>query len=138
MPKDESHLTRDEFLERRAFELFIARRAQLGLRGDAEQIAAECYHDAEAFLKVFHRVRAGEDPTARPAVPQLSDCCAPNLKPTHPVNMVSQRFGTLEQVQRIHTRLQADQELTALPEFEWGAAEIHTARALFPAFVSTN
>ena len=138
MPKDEKLPARDDVIEQRAFELFTARRAQLGLRGAAEQIAAECYRDAEAFFSVADRVRAGEAPAAKPAGPQLADCCAPNLKPTHPVNMVSQRFGTLERIQEIHTRLQADEKIDSLPEYEWGLSEIHTARTLFPAFVSAN
>lgn len=138
MPRDDKPFSRNEVIEQRAFELFTARRAQLGLRGDAEQIAAECYRDAEAFSNVAQRVRSGEAPAARSAGPQLSDCCAPNLKPTHPVNMVSQRFGTLDRVQQIHAQLQADEKLDSLPEYEWGQSEVNTARTLFPAFVSAN
>ena len=138
MPKDDKTPARDDVIEQRAFQLFSARRAQLGLRGLAEQIAAECYRDAEAFLTVAERVRAGEAPAAKPTGPQLADCCAPNLKATHPINMVSQRFGKLDRVQEIHDRLQTDEKLDSLPEYDWGLSEIHTARTLFPAFVSAN
>lgn len=138
MPKDVTNSAGDEILEQRAFDLFTARRAQLGLRGAAEQVAAECYRDAEAFLEVARRVRSGEPPAARPAGPQLADCSAPNLKPTHPFNMVSQRFGKLDRVQEIHILLQSDEKLDSLPELEWGVSEVQTARTLFPAFVSTN
>ena len=81
--------------------------------------------------------------------------CAPNLKPTHPLNMVSKRFNlpgdgakeseieaakvkALDRVKQIHNRLSKDSSLEALPEYDWGKAEVNTAREVFPAYVGSN
>lgn len=130
----------DSVLERRAFDLFAARRSQFGSRGNAEQVALECYRDAEAFVGVMDKIKAGELTTVAPQGVQPDFCCAPNLKPTHPVNMVSAKFWNPQEINRIAKILKEDhaKEIKALPEYEWNEPEVNQARAIFPAFATSN
>ncbi len=125
-----------ETIERLAFELFTARRASAFSRINAEQAVRESFRDAEAFAGLAKRIRGGESNKAPTGV-QLSDACAPNLKPTHPVNLISQRFGNLDRVRKINDRLKDEigrNEVAA--ELDWKESEINQAAALFPAYCS--
>jgi len=127
-------------LSEMAFQLFSDRSSR-GVRVATEALAITCFRDAAAFMDVAKRVRSGEPLTAEPEGPQLSDASAPNLKPKHPLNMVSKRFGDpkLTEVRAIHNRLLKDPTLETLSEYDWGKAEVSTAREVFPAYVgSTN
>lgn len=126
-------------LEQLAFRLFADRSGRIVNRS-AEVLAVQCFADAEKFLGIAAKIRAGEPLTKKPTGPQLSDCSAPNLKPTHPLNMVSQRFGdpSLMQVRKLHARIEKDPTLEAIPELDWGKAEVNTARAIFPAYAAAN
>lgn len=139
MAKDEKPVAiANPELQQRAFELFTARRAAIGLQVDAVELAKACYRDARSFLEVSSKVDAGEISIDLPKGPQLSDCCAPNLKPTHPINLVSQRFGSLQRVRDVFERLDRDPTMDSLPEYEWGPVEVNCARSLLPSFVSQN
>lgn len=140
MAKDNS--TTDEALERYAFGLFVHRSASIQRRS-AEQMTIECYRDAKAFVETSRQIISGEIDAKKEEGPQLSDVCAPNLKPTHPLNMVSKRFNpnpaaAFDRIKLIHNRLVKDPTLETIAEHDWGKAEVNTAREVFPAYVGSN
>lgn len=135
---NEKQAAQDSQIERRAFDLFTARRAAFGVQQNAADVAKQCFRDARAFIDVSQKIADGEMSIELPKGPQLADCCAPNLKPTHPVNMVSQRFGNLQRVKEINARLEANEKLETLEEYDWGIPEVNSARNLFPKFCSAN
>lgn len=153
MAKDTANAT-DEALEKYAFALFTHRSSGVQRRS-AELLTKECFRDAEAFMETSRKILAGDLDVKQPAGIQLSEVCAPNLKPTHPLNMVSKRFNlpgdgakeseieaakekALDRVKQIHNRLSKDSSLEAFPEYDWGKAEVSTAREVFPAYVGSN
>src|SRR5690349_5752022 len=79
-------------LERLAFQLFSERSGRGVMKRGAETLAVKCFQDAEGFLAIANRIRSGEQVQRKKVGPQLAEVCAPNLKRTHPINMVSQRF----------------------------------------------
>lgn len=111
-----------------------------------EQQALAAYKKAEAFMAIRDRVRAGETKAVRQEGPALTDCFAPNLKRTHPHNLVSQKFGDLAKVNRISQFLDknptpegdADELISKInrefPELSWDLPTINTARAILPAY----
>jgi hypothetical protein len=85
-------------LDELAFRIFERRVAQMGGRRGGEKLAVECYREAEEFLAVKKR---GGEPTKKDAEDSLlADCCAPNLRRTHPHNLVSRRMGDINKVNR--------------------------------------
>jgi hypothetical protein len=52
----------------------------------------QCFKDARTFLDISEQINSGELSTDKPET-RLSDACAPNLPPTHPMNFISQRFA---------------------------------------------
>lgn len=122
-------------LNKLAFSLFTQRSVQAGRAPEAT--ALQCFKDAAAFLAVSDKVVAGELTTAKPATSRLSDACAPNLKPTHPLNLISQRFGnekTLAKAKEINEKLKADPAMETFSEFDWDIPTVNTARAILPAY----
>lgn len=126
---------------RMAFELFTERRAANTQR-HPEQVAAESFRDAEAFIAVTARRANGESTDKMLRKSALQDCSAPNLKKTHPINLVSQRFGApdLKRVRDIHNRLLANPTLDELGDDDLGwtkeGGEVATARQLFPSVLA--
>lgn len=132
-----------------AFEIFKEAVAKSPASRGGEQQARAAYVKAEAFMAVRDKVRAGELKAVKPDGPVLADCCAPNLKRTHPFNLVSQRFGSLEKVNRIAAFLDKNptpegepDELIAkvnreFPDLSWDLPAINTARTIFPAYVKS-
>lgn len=142
----------DMELDDLAFKIYAQRVAAGPVKGGGEREAKTAYQRARAFLEVRDAVRSGALEVAAPAGPQLADCCAPNLPPTHPLNLVSQTYGDLAKVRRIHDWLEKNptpekdtEELVArfrraFSDVSWGKdhaealATINTARAVFPAY----
>jgi hypothetical protein len=135
-------------LDSLAFEIYKAGVASSNRPGEAWAI--ESYRKAEMFLAVRSKIQNGTVKAAIPEGPQLAEVCAPNLPKTHPINLVSQRFGDLKKVNRIQAYLannkaspnSEDSELELLErvrrEFveceKWGKEELSTARVVFPAY----
>lgn len=126
-----------------AFQLFAARAAVLPPGRAGERHAEDAYRAADAFLRV--KARAGALVAEKPAGPRLADASCPNQKPTHPLNLVSQRFGDLARVNRIKQWLDRNptperepEELTARlnREFglDWDTPQVGLARQVFPAY----
>lgn len=125
-------------IEEKAFHLFAARTAVGFAKRGVEQIAMNCFRDAESFLTVAKNIRSGEL-SVKPLVgKQLATVSAPNLKPTHPLNMVSQRFGNINRVKKIYEQLMAEPTLEKIEEFDWGKPEIETARLIFPTYCESK
>ena len=136
-----------------AFELYVKRVAAQPLVRNAEHEAIEAYRKAESFLAVRDKIKSGGLVAVKQDGPQLADCCAPNLSPKHPHNLVSQRFGDpkLTLVNRIATWLDKnhpapdqDEKDFALrmnrefPDLSWDPPAINTARAIFPAYCAAK
>jgi hypothetical protein len=115
-----------------AAELF-ARRTANGIRGiQVEKVAIDCFEHAQIFLSVADRVASGEISSAPTPPNPLNEACAPNLKKTHPHNLVSQRFGNINRVKAIMDKLQQNPTLTELEDLEWKEQEIVLAKLIFP------
>lgn len=123
-------------VEQLAFRLFADRTARSAAR-NPETVAVAAYRDAEAFLETMRKIKAGDLSPATPAGPQLADASCPNLKPTHPLNMVSSRYGNLKKVQELHAKLTADPKIEELSELDWDKNAVQTAREVFPAFAGS-
>lgn len=128
-----------------AFQLFAAKSASLPLGRAGKMQAEDAYRQADAFLAVRAQAREGKLSPDKPAGPQLADCSCPNVKPTHPLNLVSRRFGDLQRVNRIKAWLDRNptpqdepDELTARlnREFglDWDTPQVSLARATFGAY----
>lgn len=144
-------------LDRLAFELFLHRAG--GTRRASEREALVAYRQAEAFLAVQEKVKAGLLTPTEPDGPQLADCCCPNLPRTHPHNLVAKVHtdrkgvetpGDLAKVNRIKKWLdknptpEGEDEQTyfinrlnrEFSDLGWTVAQVGVARAIFPAYCS--
>src|SRR5437868_3579165 len=96
-------------LESVALQLFSTRMANMAASTRDKQEALSSFRRAEVFLDVRDQIRNGElDAAPAPAGPQWADCCAPNLADSHPINLVSSRYGNSAAVARINTWLSAN------------------------------
>jgi hypothetical protein len=125
-------------VEQLATRLFADRTARNPSGRATEATVLACYRDAETFMQTMAKIQAGELSPSTPAGPQLADASCPNLKPTHPLNMVSSRYGNLKRVQDLHAKLEADPKIETIDELDWGKQEVLTAREVFPAYAGSN
>ena len=130
MAAEKSNTELDDF----AFRLYVERVASGAVNRVDEQVALDSYRKAEAFLRVRDKVRSGEITAVQPVGPQLADCCCPNLKKTHPFNIVSQRFGDLKRVKQIREWLDKNPTADRYDELEWDPPTVRTARQILPAY----
>lgn len=133
-----------------AFEIFKEAVAKSPVNRGGEQHARAAYAKAEAFLAVRDRVRAGELKAVKQDGPVMADCFAPNLKRSHPFNLVSQNRGDISKVNRIAKWLDANPTPESDPEelvtrinreftdLSWDLPTINTARAIFPEYVGAK
>ena len=122
-------------LDELAFRIYSEMVAKQPANIAAERLALASYRKAESFLSVRGRVRSGELEATEPTGPQLADCSAPNLKKTHPHNLVSQRFGDLKRVEQIKAWLDKNPTAETYPELDWDVPTTNVARTIFPAYV---
>ena len=115
-----------------ALQLFAERSG----RGKAapREIALQAFRDAKVFTEVSALYRDDNLPVAAAEDPRAI-CFAPNLKKTHPYNLVSRQHGDLNRVARIYAQLEANQSLETLEELEWDAPTTTLARTLFPSYL---
>lgn len=142
MANEKPNTELDEF----AFEIFKQAVARSPVNRGGEQQARAAYQKAEAFLAVRERVRAGDLKAVKQEGPVLTDCWAPNLKRSHPHNLVSQKLGDLNKVNRIAKFLEQNptpesdpDELVSrvnreFPDLGWDLPTINTARVVFPEY----
>ena len=116
-----------------ALDLFKVRSTQSGV--NTHQLAITCFRDAKIFLDAAQQVHSGhleiEDDDANP----LDIAFAPNLKRTHPINLMSRAWGDLQAVQKALVYLDANPKADFYEPHNWGKPEVNQARALFPAVV---
>lgn len=147
---------REDELKKLAFHIYGQKAAYGAIRRDGKREAIQSFRQAKAFLEAAKLVDAGELDISEPKGPQLSECCAPNLPPTHPHNLVARDYvhrksqrhypGDLVKVNRIKKWLDAhgttpeDELLPKLnnefPDLNWDAPTLHVAQAIFPAYVT--
>lgn len=116
-----------------ALELFKERSSQTGI--SPEQIAIDCFRDAKAFAKIAERVLYDDIELAHADSNPLDAAFAPNLKRTHPINLISKAWGDLTKVKAALVELEANPGAEHYEPFGWGKPEINQARVLFPSVV---
>lgn len=121
-------------LKRVSCELFAASFAMAGGRINPEALSDAAIGAAAVFLTRFNKFKAGEIVFDR-LEDALADVHAPNLRPTHPVNLVSQKFGKVDRLKDIWAMLEKVPETAeSWDEFpDWKKADISTAKVLIPA-----
>jgi hypothetical protein len=117
-----------------ALDIFKGRSSQP--RVSPRQLAIECFRDATAFNEVAEEVQTGGIGTVAEDTNPLDMAFAPNLKRTHPINLMSRAWGDLNKVQAVMAELDANPAAEFYEPFGWGKPEVNQARALFPAVVS--
>lgn len=120
----------DAELKAVALELFKASRVA-GV--SAQQIATRCFKDASAFLEVSTKVLSGSVDIFAEDNNPLDEAFAPNLKKTHPINLMSREWGSLEKVREVLSDLDQNPKLESYEKYGWGLPEVNQARMLFPA-----
>lgn len=106
-------------------------------KADPREIALQAFRDAEVFTEVSALYRADKLPVPAAQDPRAI-CFAPNLKKTHPYNMVSRQHGDLNRVARIYSQLEANPTIEAFEELEWDAPTTSLARTLFPSYLDKS
>ena len=141
-------------LDRIALSIFSATVSGMPASRTGEMFAIRAYQHAESFLAVQKRVKSGGLKTKSEAQSALANCFAPNLPETHPLNLVSQKFGDLATIKKIHAWLEAHpvpekepaqfvrEFKKAFPNLQWEGptlgetlANFNVAREVFPAYV---
>ncbi len=119
-----------------AFRLYSERIAKMPAQVSGEESSRWAYRRAEEFLSVRDKVRAGEE--LRDEGPKLSEVSAPNLKPTHPHNIISKRFGDLAKARAAYEFLKkhphSDEEPVTYAPLDWDAATVKLARQVLPHY----
>lgn len=133
-------------LDELAFRLYAERISKLPAQSSGEAAGAWAYRKAEDFLAIREKVKSGD--TKVTAVSKLADAAAPNLKKTHPHNLVSQRFAednggearVLSMLKEIQTWLlnhpRSDESPVAYDRLDWDVPTTNLARILIPNYVS--
>jgi len=116
-----------------ALELFKSRSIHQG--ASPRQLAIGCFRDATAFLAAADDVLSGEIDLSDEDTNPLDPAFAPNLKKTHPINLMSRVWGDLNKVRDVLDELEASPAADSYEPLSWGKPEVNQARALFPAVV---
>ena len=119
-----------------ALELFKTRSMQPGTTPN--QLAIHCFRDAKAFLAITEQLVAGEiDLNVEDSNP-LDSAFAPNLKRTHPINLMSRSWGDIKKVEAALAELEANPAADVYEPYGWGKPEVNQARVLFPTVVQRS
>jgi hypothetical protein len=116
-----------------ALDLFKERGAQSGI--SSHQLAMNCFRDAKIFLDAAELVHSGKLNFLEEDTNPLDVAFAPNLKRTHPINLMSRAWGNLAAVHKAFNDLDANPKAESYEPHGWGKAEVNQARALFPAVI---
>ena len=119
-----------------ALTLFSNRSMHSGF--NPQQLALACFRDAKIFVSTAQQIQENRvNPSADDENP-LDAACAPNLKRTHPINLMSRAWGDLKRVQDALSDLEANPSAEYYEAYGWGKPEVNQARALFPAVVQRS
>lgn len=112
-----------------ALKLFTARMAHSQCTPEA--LVRTCFRDAKAFITgAADILTSGVDVFAEDNNP-LDVAFAPNLKKTHPLNLMSRAWGDLKLVQNALAELEANPVAESYEPYGWGKPEVNQARVLF-------
>lgn len=138
-----------------AFQLYSDRIAKMPAQTNGDDVARWAYRKAEEFVGIRERVKSGDTAVLKQS--RLADAAAPNLKPNHPLNLVSQRYceanggeaKVLATVAKILAWLAShpasDENPIALDQidrfdpstrFDWDVPATNLARTILPAYAS--
>lgn len=117
-----------ERVQQTAFELF--RSSAVGVA--PEMLAIRCFRAAQAFCDAADKIISGEVSIYQIDNNPLDDAYAPNLKKTHPVNIISKKWGDLKKAVEAWEHVQ-NLSVKEYEPFGWSEPECNQARALFPA-----
>jgi hypothetical protein len=132
-----------------AFRLYAERLCKMPAQASGEAVSTWAYRKAEEFLSIREKVKSGGI-AATASESKLSEVSAPNLKPTHPHNLVSQRFAdknggeakVLSMLREIHNWLLQHPSTTDNPiaysdrGIDWDVPTTNLARVLLPNYVN--
>lgn len=133
-----------------AFRLYAERIAKMPAQVNGEEMSRWAFRKAEEFLSVRTKVRSGEESAAMAVGMQLCDVSAPNLKQTHPHNLVSKRFAqanggepaVLNRIKQIADWLdkhpRSDDAEVKYEPLDWDVPTTNLARVLLPHYVASN
>jgi len=111
-----------------------------------EKALQHCFAAAGSFIKFAEDVRNGVVPKAQ-AKPKLVPCHAPKLSKFHPINLISQRHGSVEKVRRAFeivdkidltnpdAQVSIDMSEAGIG-MTWGRPEVSLAKRIFPQIVN--
>lgn len=117
-----------------ALELFKGRSPQPGIT--PQQLVMNCFRDAKVFLEVADQLVSEPWESVEEETNPLDVAFAPNLKRTHPINLMSRAWGDIMLVRKALSELDANPKAVVYEPYGWGKPEINQARALFPAVVN--
>lgn len=135
-------------LDELAFRLYAERIAKLPAQASGDASSAWAYRKAQEFIAVREKVRSGDKAVTAESI--LADVCAPNLKKTHPLNLVSQRFkddngGETKVLNRIKETIdwlrdhpRSDENPIAYEKLDWDVPTTNLARTVLPNYLQTN
>ena len=101
-----------------------------------KQLTINSFRAATEFLAGAQSVQNGEIDLFEEDRNPLDDAKAPNLKKTHPINLMSKAWGDVRLVQAALDDLDANPAAETYEPYGWGKPEVNQARALFPAVVN--
>jgi len=116
-------------LEKTAFQLFQNARQN---NNSPKQVAIRCFRDAAAFLETADQIMNGSIDIVAIDNNPLDEAYAPNLKKTHPCNMISRELGSVKLVQETYEMIKSP-GVQSYEKYDWNLDECNKARALFPA-----
>lgn len=146
-------------LDEMAFTIFTQAVARSPNARGGDTVARAAYQKAKAFLAVRNSIHSGEA-TDTPEGKQFDGCFAPNLPPTHPVNLVSEKFGDQQKINRVAQFLRENPTVSTEEEQErlvsrlkqkfpdlmtldhnrsivpWDLPTINTARVILPEYAT--
>jgi hypothetical protein len=132
-----------------AFKLYSQKLAGRNGSRVGERDAVESYAQAEAFLAVQRKARNGGLKPKAVEAQTLAPFSAPKLDRLHPHNLVSQRFGNLDTVNRIAKWLNDNPTPEKEPDelvgrfnetfsLKWDLPTVNVARAVFPHYAKVS
>lgn len=137
-----------EELDELAFRLYAERISKSTAQVNGEQLTGWAYRKAQEFISARDKIKAGDKALTRES--KLADASAPNLKKTHPLNLVSQRFaeengGEDRVLNRIKDALgwlrdhpRSDENPIAYEGMDWDVPTTNLARTILPIYAGSN
>jgi hypothetical protein len=117
-------------VKKAAFELFKA--SAFGV--SPKMLAIRCYRAAQEFCDAEDEILNGTVSISVIDNNPMDDAFAPNLKKTHPVNLISKKWGDLKKAMEAWQHVK-NLSVNAYEPYGWEMPECNTARALFPSVI---